>query len=113
MTEEPVIEKTSGAAERDRLTERLLQLRVRQQEILAELGVLALQGTPFDKLIDQTASLAAEGMEAEFCKVMEYLPATNRFLVRAGVGWRPGIIGKATIGADCESPGGFALRTGK
>src|SRR5262249_41449052 len=27
--------------------------------------------------------------------------------------WEPGIIGKATIGADYESPGGYALRTGK
>ena len=95
------------------MTERSLRLRVRQQQILAELGVLALQGASFDKLIDQTAILTAEGIEAEFCKVLEYLPAANRLLVRAGVGWEPGIIGKATIGADLESPGGFALHTGK
>ena len=113
MTEEPVVEETPVPAKKDELTERSLRLRVRQQEILVELGVLALQGASFDKLIDQTAILAAEGMEAEFCKVLEYLPATNRLLVRAGVGWEPGIIGKATIGADFESPSGFALRTGK
>ena len=52
-------------------------------------------------------------MEAEFCKVLEYIPAENRFLVRAGVGWHEGIVGVATIGADLESPSGFALRTGK
>src|SRR5262249_9195273 len=64
-------------------------------------------------LIDRAAVLAAEGMQAEFSKVLEYLPNDKRLLVRAGVGWEPGIIGKATIGADYESPGGYALRTGK
>jgi hypothetical protein len=90
-----------------------LHLRIRQQEILAELGVLALQGTPFLELLNQTARLTAEGMEAEFCKVLEYISAQNRLLVRAGVGWHEGIVGVATVGADLESPSGFALRTGK
>ena len=44
---------------------------------------------------------------------MRYIPAENRFLVRAGVGWQEGIVGVATVGADLESPSGFALRTGK
>jgi GAF domain-containing protein len=52
-------------------------------------------------------------MKAEFCKVLEYIPAQNRLLVRAGVGWHEGIVGVATVGADLESPSGFALRTGK
>ncbi len=108
-----MVEETPVPPKRDEMTERSLRLRVRQQEILAELGVLALQGASFDKLVDQTAILTADGMEAEFCKVLEYLPAANRLVVRAGVGWEPGIIGKATIGADLESPGGFALHTGK
>jgi len=106
----PVIEPGGEHAE---LTRRALHLRIRQQEILAELGVLALQGTPFLELLNQTAGLTAEGMKAEFCKVLEYLPAQNRLLVRAGVGWHEGIVGVATIGADLESPSGFALRTGK
>jgi two-component sensor histidine kinase len=110
---EPVIEPTNGGAATVDLTTRALHLRIRQQEILAELGVQALQGKPFHDLLDQTARLTAEGMEAEFCKVLEYIPAENRFLVRAGVGWQEGIVGVATIGADLESPSGFALRTGK
>jgi GAF domain-containing protein len=109
----PVIEPGRDGAEHVELTTRALHLRIRQQEILAELGVLALQGTPFVELLNQTARLTAEGMEAEFCKVLEYMPVQNRLLVRAGVGWHEGIIGVATVGADLESPSGFALRTGK
>jgi two-component sensor histidine kinase len=89
------------------------KLRIRQQEILAELGVLALQGTPFPELLAQTATLTAEGLEAEFCKVLEYQRKEARFLVTAGVGWGPEVIGVATVGADIESPAGYALVTGK
>lgn len=95
------------------MTAHALRLRLRQQEILAELGVLALKGVPFSELIDHTASLTAEGLQAEFSKVLEFMPDRNRLLVRAGVGWDAGVIGAATVGADLESPAGFALRTGK
>ena len=106
----PVVEPSPVSAD---ITSRALQQRIRQQEILAELGVVALQGRPFLELLNETVRLTAEGMNAEFCKVLEYLPADNRLLVRAGVGWHEGIVGKATVGADLESPSGFALRTGK
>jgi len=89
------------------------ELRIRQQEILAELGVLALQGTQFSELLTKTATLTAEGLEAEFCKVLEYQPDEAKFLVTAGVGWGPDVIGVATVGADIESPAGYALITGK
>lgn len=89
------------------------KLRIRQQEILAELGVLALQGTPFPELLTNTAALTAEGLQAEFCKVLEYQRNEARFLVTAGVGWGPDVIGIGTVGADAESPAGYALITGK
>jgi len=77
------------------------------------LGVAALQGRSFPELLNETVRLTAEGMNSEFCKVLEYLPTENQLLVRAGVGWNEGIVGKATIGVDQESPSGFALHTGK
>jgi len=92
---------------------RALEERIRQQEILAELGVAALQGTPLEQLLTDTARLTARGLRAEFCKVLEHIPSENRLLVRAGVGWDPGIVGVASVGADLESPAGYALRTGK
>jgi two-component sensor histidine kinase len=92
---------------------RALSRRIRQQEILAELGVTALQGASFDQLMTDATRLTAEGMQAEFCKILEHIPAEDRLLVRAGVGWEPGIVGIATVGTDLASPAGFALRTGK
>jgi two-component sensor histidine kinase len=80
---------------------------------LAELGVTALKGTPFTELLNEAVRLSAEGLEAQFCKVLEYIPSDNRLLMRAGVGWDEGLVGTASVGADLASPSGFALRTGK
>ena len=110
---EPVVEPTPGDGSSDESTARALHQRIRQQELLAELGVLALQRTSFIGMLDQTARMAAEGLDAEYSKVMEYMPAENRLLVRAGVGWGEGIVGTASVGAELESPAGYALRTGK
>src|ERR1044071_9430394 len=110
---EPVVERQSGRDQSDNLTGRALRLRIRQQELLAELGVLALQGTSFIEMLNHTARITAEGLGAEYCKVMEFLPAEKRLLVRAGVGWGEGVVGHATVGADLASPAGYALSTGK
>jgi two-component sensor histidine kinase len=107
-----VEEAPAGASEPDVSIE-ALRLRVRQQEILADYGVLALKGTPFPELLDHAARVVAEGLRAEFAKVMRYLPEENRFLVCAGVGWGPDVVGQATVGADMASPAGYALHTGK
>jgi two-component sensor histidine kinase len=109
----PVVEQAAGASPSDDLSGRALRLRIRQQELLAELGVLALQGASFVEMLNHTARMTAEGLGAEYCKVLEYIPAENRLLVRAGVGWDEGVVGHATVGADLASPAGYALRTGK
>jgi two-component sensor histidine kinase len=111
--QQAVVEQPPGDSHPDDATRRTLLLRVRQQELLAELGVLALQGTNFVGMLDHTARMTAEGLRAEYCKVMEFLPAENRLLVRAGVGWEDGVVGVATVGADLESPAGYALHTGR
>jgi two-component sensor histidine kinase len=110
---QPVVEQRPSDNQPDDLTSRALRLRIRQQELLAELGVLALQGTSFIGMLNHTARMTAEGLSAEYCKVLEYLPSENRLLVRAGVGWDEGVVGSATVGADLASPAGYALATGK
>jgi signal transduction histidine kinase len=90
-----------------------LEIRLRQQALLAELGRRALADTAFDVLLSEAARLCAIGMEVNFCKILEYLPDRNCLLVRAGVGWHDGVVGHETIGADLGSPAGYALHTGK
>jgi two-component sensor histidine kinase len=112
-TREFAVEENPPGAAGSELSMRALRLRVRQQEILAEFGVLALKGTPFPELLSHAARLAAEGLNAEFGKILKFIPAEGRFLVCAGVGWDAGVVGFATVGADIASPAGYALRTGQ
>jgi two-component sensor histidine kinase len=108
----PVVEPMAVGNVPDKIGQSVDQ-RIRQQEILSELGVIALQGGTVDALLNETVRLVAEGLPAEFCKVLEFKPAENSFTVRAGVGWGPDVIGVAQVGADLASPAGFALKTGK
>jgi PAS domain S-box-containing protein len=89
-----------------------LRLRLRQQELLAELGTLALRAGDIDALLQDAARLVAQGLGTNFCKILEHLPGEDRLLVRAGVGWREGVVGVATVSADVTCPAGYALRTG-
>jgi two-component sensor histidine kinase len=109
----PVVEPLPQGEGQAEIKERALRLRIRQQEILAELGVMALKGTPFVELLNEATRLSAEGLEAEFCKVLEYIASENQLVMRAGVGWHQGLVGTATVGADLASPSGYALRTSK
>jgi two-component sensor histidine kinase len=110
---EPAIVEPPPEGDRTEVSHRALIFRIRQQEILAELGVVALQRIELTELLDRTVELAAKGLEADLAKILQYLPQKNRLLLRAGVGWDPGLIGTATVGADLESPSGFAIRTGQ
>jgi two-component sensor histidine kinase len=108
----PVVE-TGSSEDLPEASVPALRQRIRQQEILATLGVAALHGASVEELLDSTVRMAAQGLRADLSKVLEYIPSEDRFLVRAGVGWQPGVVGVATVGADLASPAGYALRTGK
>jgi two-component sensor histidine kinase len=110
---EPIIETQPHEPHREDTGDRALSLRIRQQEILAQLGATALKGIPIDDLLREAVRLSAQGLEAELCKVLEYVPTQNRLLMRAGVGWDEGLVGTASVGADVASPSGYALRTGQ
>ncbi|RVU13962.1 sensor histidine kinase [Methylobacterium oryzihabitans] len=90
-----------------------LDLRLRQQMILSQFGVEALREPEIHALLQRATELCAEGMQAQFCKALEYKPGRDTLLVCAGVGWGPDVIGRAVVGADLASPAGFALKTGQ
>ena len=60
-----------GAEQAEIIDAHALQLRLRQQEILAQFGVSALRGTSLAELLDESTRLSALGLEAEFAKVRE------------------------------------------
>jgi two-component sensor histidine kinase len=90
-----------------------LGYRLRQQQLTAEYAYFALQTHDVQQLLQEATRVCAEGLQSKMCKLMEYLPAEGQFLIIAGVGWRPGVVGKARVGADTASPTGYAFKTGE
>jgi two-component sensor histidine kinase len=86
---------------------------LRERAKLADFGLLAIEGADLDELLQEAAAEAARSLDVSFVKVLEYLADEKCLLVRAGVGWGEGVIGQARIGADIESPAGYALQTGR
>ena len=93
----------------DQFRQRLLQQRAE----LVDFGQRAAEGADFNRLLHDAAEEAARSLEVKFVKVLEYLPETKALLVRAGVGWGEGVVGRATVAADMGSPAGYALHTGQ
>jgi two-component system, sensor histidine kinase PdtaS len=54
---------------------------------------------------------AARGIGINHTKVLQYRPALGDLLIVAGLGWRPGVVGHATFGADPGSVPGQTLQT--
>jgi len=90
-----------------------LTLRLRQQQLAAEFANFGLQTDELRPVLDEACRVAAKGMECSFAKLLEHLPAEDSFLVRAGVGWRPGVVGYARLGGGPASPAGHAFDTGQ
>ena len=90
-----------------------LPYRLRQQSLLGEFGRSALQTRDITQILQRATELCAQGLDAPFAKVLEYMPDEKRLLVRAGVGWAPETIGNVSLGIDMESPAGYAFHTGQ
>lgn len=85
--------------------------RERQQTMVAELGQMALLGRDLQDLMEQAVRQVAETLDVEMCKVLELQPETDDLLLRAGVGWQEGLVGRATVDTGQDSQAGYTLKT--
>lgn len=112
MPSEPrLVSQTASDAILDRQDE--LPYRRRQQALLREFGSAALQTRNFRHILQLATELSARGLGCSYAKVLEYLPDEKRLIVRAGIGWPAGTVDHVSLGADIESPAGFAFQTGQ
>lgn len=100
-----VITDITGA----RKIQRDLERAIRQEGAIAELGRLALEARDVDRVLDRAVVLIAETLEAAYCKVLELLPDDSALLLRAGVGWNPGVVGSTLVETGTMSQAGYTL----
>ena len=90
-----------------------IQGLLRQQAALAQFGELALKGERLDEILTQACRLVGQALGTDLAKVVELQADGQTLLVRAGVGWKPGVVGVATMKLSESSSESHALRTGE
>ncbi len=86
---------------------------LRHQIALAKFGELALWSDDLDEILTEACQLVGHALGTELAKVMELKEDGETLLVRAGVGWKPGIVGEVMVKAADNTSEGVALRKGE
>ncbi|HEY9846910.1 MAG TPA: response regulator, partial [Candidatus Caenarcaniphilales bacterium] len=94
--------------ERKQAQERL-RARAQQQAAVSKLGQQALSGVDLSLLMNEAVVLITQGLEVEYCQILELLGDRNTLLLRAGVGWHSGHVGHTTVSSDQDSQAGYTL----
>jgi diguanylate cyclase (GGDEF)-like protein/PAS domain S-box-containing protein len=97
-----------NTTDRKQAEEKIKATTVRHK-VVADLGLYALSGIDLSALTDKAVDVVAKTLDVEYCKVLELLPDGNAFLLRAGIGWKEGLVGCVTVPADKNSQGGYTL----
>ncbi|MHA6493922.1 ATP-binding protein [Pseudomonas borbori] len=87
------------------------QTLLRQQKVLAEFGKFALRSDDLDKIFAESCKLVREALDTDLAKVIQIGNDGNSLLVRAGVHWKPGIVGELRLTASPGSPEAYSLAT--
>jgi diguanylate cyclase (GGDEF)-like protein len=86
--------------------------RLARRRRIAALGERALEGGPLAALLDHAMEVIAEVLGVEFADVLELAPDERAFLLKAGIGFREGLVRNITLPADwADSQAGFTILT--
>ncbi len=86
---------------------------LRHETTLVRFGELALKSNDLDEILTEACHLVGHALGTELAKVMELQENGKTLFVRAGVGWKPGVVGQVTLVAADDTSEGHALRTGQ
>jgi two-component system, sensor histidine kinase PdtaS len=87
-------------------TERTLR---RQLIAFAQFTTRSLNERDIPSLMLDACLRARAGIDTTHAKIMEYLPDSDRLILRAGVGWKEGYVGQYQVAPDLDTPIGQAF----
>jgi two-component sensor histidine kinase len=90
-----------------------LERVIAQRATFAELSATALLEPSLDVLLAKACAVAARSCNVPMVKVLEHRPGSGEFLIVAGMGLQPGVVGHVRVPADPSNPAGEAFQTGR
>lgn len=91
------------------LKEEELRKRLRHLDGITELGSFALGEGDFQEVLNRAVEVAAGIFDVPLTKILQFGSAADRLELKAGLGWKDGLVGNATVGIDSESQAGYTL----
>ena len=73
-----------------------------QQGVLAEFGEFALRADHLVAILNAACQLVGRTISTELAKIIERQADGQALFVRAGVGWRPGVVDQLTLSIEEE-----------
>lgn len=86
---------------------------MKRQQVLADFGEFALRSDSVDAVLTEACRLVGEALGTGRAKILEIQEDDRSLLVRAGVGWDSGIVGRMRLPMREHSSETFAIAEGK
>lgn len=85
---------------------------VARQKALGRFGDFALRCDSLDDILHEACRLVGDALGTDFAKILEIEEGGERLLVKAGIGWKPGVVGSRLPMSD-ESSKTYSIRSAK
>ena len=85
---------------------------MKRQQVLADFGEFVLRSENLDEVLTEACRLVAGACRITRTKILEIQEDGQTLLVRAGVGWGPGIVGRLRLPMKEPSSETFAIKEG-
>lgn len=83
---------------------------IRRQRILADFGDFSQESEDLDAVLTEACKLIGAALGTNLAKVLEIEEASATLLVRAGIGWQPGVVGEVRLEMSDHSSETYAIR---
>ncbi|KTT22707.1 sensor histidine kinase [Pseudomonas rhizoryzae] len=90
-----------------------IQTLIHRQKLLADFGDFALRCEDLDEILTRACQLVGDALGTDLSKVLEIERGAHQALVRAGVGWRPGVVGEAKISLGERSSEAYSIKVSR
>jgi PAS domain S-box-containing protein len=101
---------SNGSARGAEMTDQ--EQMMKRQRVLGAFGEFALRSENLDEILTKACRLVADALGTGRAKVLEIQHDAHSLLVRAGVGWEPGVVGRLCLSMSERSSETFSIREG-